>query len=163
MLEHRKRTRQEGAETILAAGATLGILGGVMSVLLAYRQVEWPFGIVWFVILAMVGLIALVYAWLNIVNGKEFACRLDEKDLECISPVPGCGESFKIALADIVAIERESWSDSYRWYIGDAAGNRYWLTANYDNPVDEFLVRIRELNPAVKDVESGPSQAGRAG
>jgi len=159
LIEHRKKTRSEGAQHLAAVGTTIGVLGTLMMALLVLGHASWPFGAAGFLILTLIGVIGGIYATLNILANREFICRLNDKTLECISPVWGCGETFKLSLTEIIKIEKECWSDSHRWYLVDKAGERYWLTTNYDNPADEFLARIRELCPSVEDVNTGSGTA----
>jgi len=110
------------------------------------------FLVVFCLILAVVGTLGLVYGVKNLVAADTFVCRLSRDILECDCPVSGCGETFAVPISEIETIEKETWSESHRWYIHDKSGHRYWLTSNYDNPADRFVEGVKELNPSVADV-----------
>ena len=152
-LEHRRRTRREGVEVLVGGGATLAVLAGVAVALAVCELEAWLAAAAALAILTFVAAAIVAYAALNIAARSEFVCRLDDKTFECISPVWGCGESFKLPVADIIRIEKErSSDDDHRLYLCDKSGGRYWLTSNYDNPVDTFLERLRELNPKIQEL-----------
>ena len=96
--------------------------------------------------------VAVAYAAMNIAKSQEFVCRITDGRIECLCPVPGCGESFVVRIDAIAKIERERWEDSVRWYLWDNDGQRHWLTSNYDNPVEDFIEVIKRRNSRVVEV-----------
>ena len=103
-------------------------------------------------IVLVVAAIAAYYAIVNLKSGGTFFGRLDNHAIGCNCPVPACGESFRLPIKDITILEKEDWGDgSYRWYIYDRTGRRFWLTSNYDNPADVFIAEIRKRIPEVTE------------
>ena len=107
------------------------------------------FLVVYYAILSIVVAGVASIAIANIVKAEEFVCEMDDDIIECISPLDWCGESFRIPIADIAKVVKVTGEDSYRWFIWDKAGCRYWLTSNYGNPADKFIRAIQELNEGV--------------
>lgn len=117
------------------------------------RNDPWFFRI-FYLILAIVSAVAGFYVFINFRVRGEFVCTLDDEHLECISPVPLCGQSFRVAICDIVKVEKKPSGDSsHTWYLYNREGRRFWLTENYGNPAGAFVALIKERNPAIEEVE----------
>jgi hypothetical protein len=98
---------------------------------------------------AVAAIVIFYYALANITRCRDFVCRIDDRTIECSVPLPSAGESFRLAIDDIVKVEKRASGESHDWYIWDAAGKQYQLTRNYGNPVKKFIGAILERNPAV--------------
>ena len=80
------------------------------------------------------------------IRGLPLAAAADQQAPPLGVRLPAAEELVR--LGD--AFEKEDWGDgSYRWYVWDSAGKRYWLTSNYDNPVDKFVEALRERKPDI--------------
>lgn len=154
-LEHRRSTGSEALRMLFRITAVVAGFAVMQLFLFPYVWRENPWFVVAFVVVEFVVVVCgLMYVRANILVGREFICRMDNTYIECRSPVESCGQSFRVAVADIVRIERKGDSESRRWYIHDKAGRRYDLTTNYGNPADEFIRRIREVNSSVVEVHT---------
>ncbi len=154
-LEHRRSTAREGVRLLVGLGASVVGLGVLQVFLFPSIWEESPrFVVAFFAIEALVTVVVLTFALLNVMQGEEFVCRIDESCIQCFCPVSVCGQTFKIHIADVVKVEREEWSDSHRWYLWDKAGRKYWLTSNYGNPADQIIELVREANAAVAEVRT---------
>ncbi len=155
ILEHRKSTATEGMGLLGTMTATVIGFGVFQYFLFPEIWADSPWFVVAFVgIEVVVCTIAIIYVVLNIRARQTFVCELDEDEIRCFTPVKWCGESFTAKISEIQEVEKEEWGDDgWRWYIWDKSGRRLWLTSNYDNPADQFIELIRELNCRV--VETG--------
>jgi hypothetical protein len=110
----------------------------------------------WYGLFAVITPIGIVYGVRNIRSPGTFQCRLSKERLECNVPVPGCGDSFSIAVQEISKIEKVAplGDGGPRWYVWDHSGRRYALTVNYGNPVERIVALIQELNPAVEEIQT---------
>lgn len=151
LILHQRSTRSEG----LALVATAAI-GCVFPLAVCY--VFYLFGekSVWFhgmICLFGVGIaaIGIILGWMNYRANDYFECVVTLTRIRCTSPVSGFGNSFDLPILQIVRIERENSGESYRYYLHDAEGNRYWLTGNYGNPVRWILDTLLEVNPNIEN------------
>lgn len=144
-LIHRKSTASEGRAAIFSVVITIIGLGVFQWFTFGWIWAESRlFVVVFIAIEVVVCSIVVCYAIINLRSGQVFECRMDSERLTCVSPVPGCGQSFSVPITEIIRIERELWAESCRWYIWTADGQRFWLTGNYGNPVEEFVGAIRD-------------------
>jgi hypothetical protein len=154
-LEHRKSTTAEGRRAAFALVITIVGLGIFQWYMFPWIWQQDRFFVITFLVIeAMIAAGLTHYAAVNLHHRKDFECRIDDERLECVSPVEGCGENFSLSIAEIVRIEKEKWVDSCRWYIWSADGHRYWLTSNYDNPVEGFIEAIRQRVPDITEISS---------
>lgn len=118
---------------------------------------SFPSFLVPFLVLTVVIQAVLVgaYAWTGYhlcKAGGEFVCRLDTESLDQFDPAGAW--SFRLALADIVCVERRSDHDgSPTWYVWSQAGRSHQLSA-YDNPAEALCDRIVQLRPDVPVVRT---------
>ena len=155
VLEHRRGTRQAGILALLGVGATaVGFIAFQVFFFPSLWNDDHLFFILFYAILSVVVTGVASIAIADIVKAGEFVCEMDDDIIECISPLEGCGDSFRIPIADIAKVEKVTGQDSHRWYIWDNAGRRYWLTSNYGNPADKFIRAIQELNEGVAEVQT---------
>jgi hypothetical protein len=151
VIEHRKTTASEERSLIFSIVITL--VG--MGVFLWFLSPPTLFLVAFITIVGVVASIAIYNAVVNLQCKRTFVCRIDDEQISCVSPVSNCGESFSIPIRTIARIERMDGGESpYRWYIWNQAGERFWLTSNYDNPVDSFVDAIRERCPDVTEFHS---------
>ena len=154
-LEHRRSTAAEGRQVLAWIAVTILGLGLFQAFFFPWIWRDSPvFKIVFVAIEVIVCSIAVAYAAMNIAKKQEFVCRITDGRIECLCPVPGCGESFVVRIDAIVKIEKERWEDSVRWYLWDNEGQRHWLTSNYDNPAEEFIRIIKLQNSRVVEVDT---------
>lgn len=136
VIEHRKATASEGRSTLLSIASCL--VG--MGVFLWFLSPPGLFVVAFIAIVGTVASMLIYYAVVNIQTNSTFVCRIDNQRIRCVSPVCQCGDSFSIPLRTIARLEKvDEGESSYKWYIWDEAGQRFWLTSNYDNPVDTFI------------------------
>ena len=98
------------------------------------------------------GLMAFHLAQLCL-SKSGFVCRLDREFLECHVPIAYSGDSFRVAVQDIVEIRRGTSGDSTRIEIVDRGGSVYWLTSNFGNPHLRIARILAELNPSIHEVQ----------
>lgn len=152
-LRHVKSTVAEGRAVLLHLLLTVLGLGLFQWWLFPWiwRESRW-FVLAFVAIEILVVAIGLGYAAINARRDRQFECYLDDERIVCDSPVPHCGDSFALSLEEIDKLEREAWGDGHRWYLWSKSGARHWLTANYDNPVDDFLNEIRRRRPGIPEI-----------
>jgi hypothetical protein len=154
-IEHRRSSVREGWQTLLIGGCTIA---GLAACPLFFSDWHWKndpgFVIIWYSFLGLFGLLLAYYAFSNIIQCRDFVCRIDDQSIECQVPFSGAGDSFRLPLNEIVKVEKRSSGESYNWYIWDAAGKQYQLTTNYGNPAKRFIQAILERNSAVVDQTS---------
>lgn len=152
VLEHSRSVAAEGRKMLMIMAATSTALADLPP--LAFSQMwtdERAFSVAWIVILAVVTLLGAIIGIRNARSAGTFFCRLSCDRLECHCPVAGCGETFTLATSEIEKVERDDWGESYRLYVRDRAGRRYWLTDNYGNPADRFVELILANHPEVQE------------
>lgn len=151
VLEYTKTAAAEARDVLAWLLITLVGLGFFQWFLFPSSWLESQSHIVIFVVIEVVVAVFVAwYAFENLKSGDTFSCRIDDKDLTCHCPVSGCGESFRLPIDEIARLEKHDWGDgSCRWYIWDRSGRRYWLTSNYDNPVEQFIGEVRRRVPKV--------------
>lgn len=149
-ITHERNTSREGILALLGVAITTAGFVAFHTFLfpLPWRDCR-TFAVIYIAIGAVVAVAVGIYGIFNIMCNGKFICRLDNETIECVSPVKGCGDSFKVKINDIVKIEKEEWAESYRWYIWDSADHRYWPTSNYGNPADDLIEAIRETNDSI--------------
>lgn len=154
ILVHRKSTRSEAKSKL----KLLLFLNVSMPICLYLFRPVWgedP----WFWLLILLAYLAAnvigcIIVTRNLSLNEAFVCEIDEKEIRCRCPEVGfgVGESFAVAISDIVAIEKKTSDDEYCWYIRDTRGRRFFLTEEYENPAKQFIELIQELNSEVEVV-----------
>jgi hypothetical protein len=153
-IKHSKSTLAEGVSVLLWLGLIVIVLGCFQ--IFFFRSVwtdNLPFALGFLAAEIAIGILGLCYAIAKIRRNETFVCLLDEEIIECVCPARERGDSFKLKVKDIARIEKRPNGNSHRWYLHDHQGNRYWLTADYRNPADKFVRQIRQLQPAVGQIE----------
>lgn len=154
-LKHSKNTMAEGIKVLLTLGMTVIGMGCFQILFFPHIWAVDPwFVVAFFGIEAIVCVGLLYYAFINIRKHELFLCFVDDELIECVCPVDGCGDSFRLQLDEIVQIERHDGGESYRWYLHDSHGHRHWLTSNYNNPDDKFVQRILAFKPDIPQTET---------
>lgn len=153
IIEHRKRTVSEGYSVLFWIAITVVGLGVFQCFLFPWIWTQDRLFVIASITIELVVVaFAIHYAKVNIRASDTFICRMDDNQITCVCPVPDCGESFSLPIKTIVRIDREETGEcGYRWYLWDASGHRFWLTTNYDNPVERFLDAIRDRNPGIAE------------
>jgi hypothetical protein len=82
----------------------------------------------------------------SIARRRNFVCTLTEQRLCCECPNKHAGDSFDIAIAEILEVVVES--DDVTLKLQD--GREYQLTSNYGNPRGYFITLILQANPAIR-------------
>lgn len=155
VLEHRKAAAAEGRKVLLTNAFTaLGMAVFQWILFPAMWDEEWFFVVAFLAVEGVIVSLLIYYAVLHLRSDGTFVCRIDDDLITCATPIIGCGETFSISLGSITRIERVNDGEtSYRWFIYDHTGDRFWLTSNYDNPDDKFIQAIRERCPGVIDTD----------
>src|SRR5437879_3159014 len=108
IFEHRRSTRRHGLYTLGTFALTIAGMGVFQFYFFPSIWNDDPsFVVIFWVIATIAAVLAVVYATVNIVKGGEFVCRMDESNIECVSPVRGCGQTFKLQIADIARVEKQ--------------------------------------------------------
>jgi len=153
LIEHRRSTRHQGVTQLSLLAVLLLILGAVAWL---FGPAFWRFnakGIVaWCAItIALAVATVVIPSIVGIVRNREFVCRLTSESLECQCPGWGNGQTCNVRVADIVKIQyKGSRDDNMGREIFDRAGNVYWLTRNFGNPVRTIVTTLCELNKAIE-------------
>src|SRR5688572_8630917 len=137
-IEHRRSTRHQGFYEIAL------LVGLYLVFFLVYQRFfadwVWKGGdrsfFIFIAVMTFFGVALAVHAVWEILQNGEFVCRLDHETFECSVPSKYSGDSFKIPIADIARIERDTGAETTMWYLWDNKGRRYWLTGNYGNPAE---------------------------
>lgn len=160
-LKHSKSTLAEGVSFLVGLGLFVIGLGCFQIFFFPAMWAEDPWLVLAFLAIeAMLGGLGIYYSLMKIRRNETFLCLLEDGVLQCICPVPRLGDSFKIGVADIRRIDKEAEpGDSWRWYLVDAEGGRYWLTSHYHNPAEKFVSAIRQLNPEIIQTGEGSETA----
>lgn len=139
------------------AGVAVALLGmGTIQYLLFPRMWRTNPGVV-VAVLAVESffvVVGLSYALWRILHPQRFVCRLDGEYIECVCPVKACGDTFRLAVAEIAKIEHAHWGETHRWYLWDRGGGCYWLTANYGNPAGKFIEALLRLRSDIVQEET---------
>jgi hypothetical protein len=161
ILEHRKSAKAEG-RSLLREVVVTNIVMAVFGCLILPLFCWWlglsdaslsVFVIGSLLIQAAITVLLVSLAIPHLKSNDLFVCRLDEKEFVCTVPpvnVLGSlssGESFSIRLADITKLEESRDGDAINhttWIIHTKSGQRFWLTSNYENPVEQFVEAIEE-------------------
>ena len=156
LLEHRRNTAHDGRQMLGWVIVTAAAIGVFQWFMLPEMLATAPWLVIAFLFLEAICVAVLCgLAAKQISTDGTFVCRITTEDLECVCPVAGCGQTFRIQVKEIAKIEsRSSGSRFQRWYVWDRAGQCHWLTPNYDNPVEKFLSTIRQLRPDVEEVQT---------
>jgi hypothetical protein len=152
-LIHKCSTRREGVMKLISVSIVAPVFWGILAYIAYHGWHDYRLLIVGgFAFLSLVTAAAVTYAVQNIVANGEFICQLDEETIECRGAAKGCGESFKINIADIRVVERVGSEAPCQWYIWDKNNRRYLLTINYKNPADKFICEIRKMKPSIVEI-----------
>ena len=154
-IEHRKTTAAEGRNALIVIGITVVFMVVGMSFFVSRLGCDSDkfFVAVFFTVMGVIASIGVCYAIVNIRANSTFVCEIDDEQIRCVSHVKLCGESFSILIRDIAKIERANEGEgSHCWYVWNKAGQRFWLTSNYNNPVNNFIDAIRERCPDVTEI-----------
>ena len=81
-----------------------------------------------------------------IARRRNFVCTLTEQRLRCECPNKPAGDSFDIAIAEILEVVVDS--DDVTLKLQD--GREYQLTSNYGNPRGYFITLMMQANPAIR-------------
>ena len=152
LLSYRRTTKKEGIATLVGVVFTvLGLIGSMQLVVdfspnFAADE-PWFYYLFNGVALLLGGLVIFCYAMPNLRMNREFRFTLTEDEIDCQSPTDAFGESYTIALTELVGIEERQSCDTSDWYLTTRDGRQYQLTPNYGNPQRDIMDALIELKP----------------
>lgn len=151
-MHHIKKASTEGRQTMVRAILTSS---GLIGILFLFEMPVFM-RILFFLILALVSGVALVYAIENIRNKGSFVCKLTDEDFSQTSPHASTGNSFHIKLSEITQIEisRSSGECAQIHYFLHTDRDRFPISNNYGNPAPKFAKAIQTALPHIKTMET---------
>jgi hypothetical protein len=105
---------------------------GLTALIVATNLVIWSWGIAW-----------------NLRRRKSFRFVVNSEYVECRSPIPIRGTSFKVPINRIESIHRESVGDGEKCFLTMIGGEEIEITYWYKNPVQKIISAILTENPSI--------------
>ncbi|MEK6237162.1 MAG: hypothetical protein N2C14_20835, partial [Planctomycetales bacterium] len=157
ILEHRRSMIREGFQVVVPVvfAAAIFIRYIVLIIWTSEGVDAWIFALCLTLMVVILSVVA--YRPVTCIRaGGEFLCRLDENEIRCACPVAGVADSFTVMINDIETIEHQivqhEDSGHCRWYLWNTSSHRYHLPSTCGNPAEQFVERIKELNPKIAEI-----------
>ena len=104
---------------------------------------------------SMLCFVVVVYVGPNLWMHRHFRLSVFADHIECESPHPSFGPSYRIAFSEIQLIERDARGEGdAKWTVVTHAGDRIPLSYNYGNPVSRIvgLLQAARSDLQVRDI-----------
>ncbi|MBN2025079.1 MAG: hypothetical protein JW809_20045 [Pirellulales bacterium] len=149
VFEHRRRTKREGLWALVASVLTMGGLVTFEMVLFPWvRERDPVFHYIFCGMALLIGCgIIFLYAIPNMRMDREFRFLLFDDHMECRCPAEAFGESYSIALNEIVMLEEDTTPETSEWYFITRDDRRIRINRNYGNRVRRVVNELRALRP----------------
>ena len=148
VLQHTRTTRSEGLRAFVRALLVGGVLLGAPFIFDLHRDSPVFFW-VWQVIGgSILCFFVVAYAIPNLRMHGHYTLSVFPDRIECESPHPSFGPSYRIEFREIQFIEHDTRGEGTdNWAVVTNAGDRIPLTPNYGNPVSRIIRLIQTAQP----------------
>ena len=159
VLQHTRTTRSEGLRALVRAL----LVGGVLLAAPLFLQIHRDSPVFFWACQVICGVIfcffVVGYAVPNLrLHGHYRLCVFPDR-IECESPHPSFGPSYRIEFREIQFIEHDTRGEGTNiWTIVTQTGDRIFLSHNYGNPVSRIVGLIQSARPEleVRDAAEAP-------